>query len=276
MHIFVRYLVVTLLASAGLGQLCFAQEANNIRINKLVIESNNLPEADRDRIIRLFQQKTYLQPEIGVRIGVAFRNLGYLRIVVDEPRVSFPSQGVRRGVAQVTVKVKQGTQYRLGEIHFQKATIFPSTQLRSLFSLRRGEIFNEGKIEKGLEDLRKLYETKGYVNLAVVPQTSIDESRRTVDLFIDVDEGKPYDFGKLYLDGVEPYAGAGRALLNSWKTLEGKRYNSLELQHWLVAHHADWKVGTRVSDSMRLAPNPYFFVVNVKLTQWPERLIPCN
>ena len=175
-------------------------------------------------------------------------------------------------MAQVTVKVKQGTQYRLGEIHIQKATIFPSTRLRNLFSLRRGEIFNVGKIVEGLEDLRKLYETKGYVNFAAVPEESIDESRRTIDLVVDVDEGKPYNFGKLYLDGVEPYAGAGQALLNSWKTLEGKRYNSLELQHWLLAHHLDWKVGTRVSDSMKMTPDPVSPVVNVKLTQWPERL----
>ena len=165
MHIFVRYLAVCLLASAGLGQLCFAQEANNIRIGKLVIESNSLPDADRERIVHLFQQKTYPPGEIGVRLGVALRNLGYLRAAVDEPTVFFPSQGMRKGMAQVTVEVKQGTQYRLGEIHFQKATIFPSTQLRNLFSLRRGEIFNVGKIAKGLEDLRELYETKGYINL---------------------------------------------------------------------------------------------------------------
>ena len=87
----------------------------------------------------------------------------------------------------------------------------------------------KARLEQGLEDLRKLYETKGYVNFAAVPETSIDESRRTIDLFVDIDEGKPYNFGQLRLEGIEPYAGAGQALLNSWKTLEGKRYNSLEL-----------------------------------------------
>lgn len=272
MHIFVRYLAVSLLASAGLGQLCFAQQANNIQIGTLVIESNNLPDADRDRIVHSFQHKTYLQPEIGVRIQIALRNLGYDQAVVDEPKISFPTQGERKGMARVTVKVKQGAQYRLGEIHFQKATIFPSIQLRNLFPLRRGDLFNVGKIQHGLEDLRKLYETKGYVNFAAVPETSLDESRRTIDLFVDIDEGKPYNFGQLRLEGIEPYAGAGQALLNSWKTLEGKRYNSLELGHWLLAHHLDWNVGTRVSDSMRMTPDPVSPVVNVKLTQWPERL----
>lgn len=82
-----------------------------------------------------------------------------------------------------------------------------------------------------------------------------DELRHTVDLVIFMDEGRPYDFGKLYLEGIEPHAGAGKALLNSWKALEGKRYNPLELHRWLLANHADWKVS---SDSMRMVidPNP--------------------
>jgi hypothetical protein len=63
MHIFVRYLAVSLLVSTGLAQLCFAQAADNIPIGKLVIESNSLPDADRERIIRLFQHKTYLRAE---------------------------------------------------------------------------------------------------------------------------------------------------------------------------------------------------------------------
>jgi hypothetical protein len=272
MHIFVRYLAVSLLASAGLGQLCFAQTANNIRIGILVIESNSLPDADREWIIRLFQHQTYLQPEIGVRIQIALRNLGYDRAVVDEPKICFPSQGERKGMARVAVKVKQGAQYRLDEIYVRKATLFPATQLRNLFPLRRGDLFNVGKIQDGLDDLRKLYETRGYVNFVAIPEESSDESRRTMDLVVDVDEAKLYNFGQLHLEGIEPYAGAGQVLLNSWKTLEGKRYNSLELQHWLLAHHLDWKVGTRVSDSMRMAPDPVSLVVNVKFTQRPERI----
>jgi outer membrane translocation and assembly module TamA len=270
LHIFVRYLVVAFLVSAGLGQLCFAEAANSIRISKLEIESNSLPGADRERIVRLFQQKTCLQPEIGVHIQAALRNLGYFKAVVDEPTVFFHTQGERKGMAHVTVRVKQGPQYRLGEIHVQKATIFPSTQLRNLFLVPRGDLFNVAKIQDGLDDLRKLYETRGYVDVVAFPKISSDESRRTIDLVVDVDEGRPYNFGQLSLEGVEPYAGAGRALLNSWKTLEGKRYNSLELQRWLLAHHVDWKVGIRISDSVRMAPDPERIVVNVKLTPWPD------
>jgi outer membrane protein assembly factor BamA len=198
------------------------------------------------------------------------RDRGYFKAVVDEPKFSFPKQVEGRRIANVTVRVEPGVQYRLGEIHVEKATVFPSARLRNLFLLRRGELFNATKIGKGLEDLRKLYATEGYVDCVATPEVVSDESRRTNDLVIDVDEGRPYDFGRLYLEGVEPHPGAGEALMNSWKTLEGKRYNPVELHRWLLANHADWRVGTSVSDSTRMVIDPESRVVNVRLTQWSD------
>jgi hypothetical protein len=269
MQILARFLVVSFLACAGFGQPCFAESANDIRIGKLVIESNSLPDVDRARVIRLFQQKDCLQGEIDSRIRSVLRDRGYFKAVVDEPKFSFPAQVEKRRIANVTVKVEAGPQYRLGEIHLQNATIYPSTRLRTLFSVRRGELFNATKIGQGLENLRKLYATRGYVDVVAVPEVMSNELRRTVDLLVFVNEGKPYDFGRLYLEGVEPYAGASKSLLNSWKTLEGRRYNSLELQHWLLVNHSEWKVSSRVSDAMRMTRDPESLVVNVKLTQWP-------
>ena len=268
MHILFRLLVVSLLANAGLGQPPLEEPEHCVRINKLVIESKSLPDGERERILCLFREKTYPECEIGERIRQALRDLGYFKAVVDEPRFSFPTEG--RGIANVTVGVKPGVQYRLGEIRFERATVFPATRLREVFSQRKGDFFNATKFSVGLEDLRKLYGTRGYVNVVANPVPSIDESRRIIDLVLEVDEGEAYDFGELYLEGVEPHPGAGKALLDSWKPLEGKRYNPVELQHWLLANHFDWKVSALASDSIRTTVETESRVVNVTLTQWPN------
>ena len=267
MHMLVRVLVISLVAKAGLGQPCPNELERCVRINSLVIESNSLPDADRERIVRSFQQKRYAEDvdEFRERIRQAVRDLGYFKVGVDEPTFAFPT----RGIANVTVKVNPGAQYRLGEIRFQRATVFPATQLRDVFSQREGDFFNATKFSRGLDDLRKLYGTRGYVNMVAGPVPSIDESRRIIDLLLEVDEGEAYDFGRLYLQGVEPHPGAGKALQDSWKPLEGRRYNPVELQHWLLANHFDWKVSALASDSIRTTQDAESRVVDVTLTQWP-------
>src|SRR5258708_14060115 len=99
---------------------------------------------------------------------------------------------------------------------------------------------------------------------------SVDVSSRTIDLVLDVDEGQVFKFGKLYLEGVEPHPGAGRALSDSWKPLEGKRYNSLELQRWVLGNHFSWKVSALASDAIMTTEDSESLVVNVTLTQWPK------
>jgi hypothetical protein len=234
----------------------------------LVIESKSLPVAERERIVRLFQQKSYAEGEIGIRLQYALRKVGYYKAVVDEPTFAFPTRG--KAIANVTVKMEPGVQYRLGEIRLRRATVFPAAQLRSVFSLRRGDLFNATEFSRGLDDLRKLYGTRGYVNVVAAPVVAIDESRRIIDIVLEVDEGQAYDFGRLYLQGVEPHPGAGKALLDSWKPLEGRRFNTLELERWLQANHSEWKVGTQVSQWTKMAMDSRSSqVVDVTLTQWP-------
>jgi len=268
MHFFVRVLIVSSLANAVLGQPRLDESAHCIRISRLVIESNSLSAADRERIIRLFREKTYPEAEIGERIRQAMRSVGYFKAVVDEPKFSFPTQG--REIANVTVKVNPGAQYRLGEIHFLRATVLSPDQLRNVFWQRKGDLFNATKFSVGLEHLRKLYGTRGYVDMVATPLVITDESRHSIDLNLQVDEGQAYDFGKLYLEGVEPHPGAGKALLNSWNPLEGRRYNPVKLQHWLLANHFDWKVSALASDSIKTTVDAESRVVNVTLTQWPN------
>jgi Surface antigen variable number repeat len=258
-------ILIRLIVASFLLQPCFAKSANKIRIEKLVIESNTLPSVDRQQIIRFVEQKTYPQPEIGELIRRAFQNLGYLRAVVDEPKLSFPAQTEGTRSADITVKVEPGAQYHFGEIHFERATIFPSARLEDLFSLRRGDLFSLTRIGDGLESLRDLYGTEGYINVVATPSPLIDESRRIVSLVIFVDEGRPYNFGKLNLEGVEPNDGTAKALLDSWSSLEGRRYNPVDLQSWLLANHIKWKVDG--SDSgLRITPDSESLVVNVRLT----------
>jgi len=267
MRMLVGILFLSTLINCGLGQEFSSkpsEAAAKIRVHRLSIEANSLPNDDRERITHSLEHCTCLQEELWPRILMAFRDLGYFKALVDEPKVSIVGQTEGTKDVDVSVKVDEGAQYRLGEIRIEKAVLFPADRLRNLFSLQTGDLFNATHIGEGLEQMRKLYATEGYVDFVATPTPRIDESRRTVDLVIQVDEGKPYDFGRLFLDGTEPHAGAAKELMESWKTLQGKRYNPLLLNRWLTANTS--RPGPVDADRM-VDPmiDPESHVVNIKL-----------
>jgi hypothetical protein len=264
----VGILVFTTLISLACGQefSSVAPESNTkVRIHRLTIEADSLPDRDRERVSRVFDGCTCLQGELQARIYIAFQNLGYFKAHVNVPTVSYLGQTQGATYVDVSAKVDEGNQYYLGQIRFEKAARFQADQMRDLFRLRTGDLFTNEAIGEGLEQLRKLYATEGYIDFVAAPVLQIDETSRTIDLIIELSEGQPYDFGRLYLNGIKPHAGAATELLKSWGTLQGERYNPIALDHWLAANSSnlpsaiDWN---RMADLMR---DPKSHVVNIKL-----------
>ena len=243
MRILIGIVLFSTVTNVGFGQESapvLLRSGVRVQIRRLAIDSSTLPAGDRERIIHLFERNSYTQAELQARIQQAFRDLGYFKASVDEPKVSFigPTQGAED--VDVSARVEEGTQYRLGEIRFEKGSIFPADQLRTLFPMRNGDLFSATKISEGLDQLRNLYGTEGYINCVVNPVVVINESHPTIDLVLQLDEGKPYYFGRLFLDGTEPHTGAYKALMESWKTLQGRRYNPVLLKSWLTANASEW------------------------------------
>jgi hypothetical protein len=264
MRTLVCILLCSIVVNVGLGQQHSTESAGAIWIDRLEIDSQNIPDTDKDRLIHLFQHCTYAQSELQTRIHYAVRDMGYYKAVVDDPRVSFVRRQNGRNIADVIVSVDAGVQYRLGEIRFVNATLFPADRMRKLFPLDTGDLFNVSRTLKGLEELQKLYETEGYVNFVAVPELKSDDTRRTIALVIDVDEGEPFNFGRLVLEGIEPHPGAGKVLLESWQTLQGKRYNPVALRRWLLENRSNWPAGTPLKNLTTTAQDYTSRVVNVE------------
>lgn len=266
MRLATKLLAFVLLAVVGFGQNCFAESPVKVEVAKLIIKSQTLPEANRKQVIREFQGRTFFQVELSTRLQYALRNLGYLKAVVEEPTFSFIKSGREEKIATVSVKVDEGEQYRLGSIQFQGAKLFPANEMRKQFPLQKGELFNVSKFGNGLQDLQKLFADAGYFNVVVVPQPLMNEKSHTVDFLLDVQQGPQYHFGRLILDGIEPHAGAGQSLLNSWKTVQGKQYNPVALQHWLKVNRSNWQHGKHEWDPITPMSDPESRVVNIKLS----------
>jgi outer membrane protein insertion porin family len=147
------------------------------------------------------------------RVRAEFQNRGYFKVLVDEPKTEIHDTGhtgmrlpmLQSGVGKsvdITMPIEEGDRYRLGTITFKNNKAIPNNAaLRTLFPMKDGDIFNRQKVGKGLENLRKAYGEAGYINFTSVPDTKFDDDKKTVDLVIDVDEGKQFYVRRIEFQG---------------------------------------------------------------------------
>jgi len=240
--------------------------ADAVTVRTLTLVSASLPQAVLQRIVQLLQGGTYAPDELAERVRQNLRDHGYYNARVESPQLTAMRESPRS--ADVSIHVEPGALYTLGEIEFQGATVFPSNRLRQQFPAQTGALFNATSIGKGLECLKDLYVEEGYLNVGTIPKPRIDDARHVFDLTVDIDEGKPFHFGRLVLDGVEPRAGAGKALLDAWKALQDKRYSRKLLASWLAANTASLPGGALTLHQVAEFPDPDSNLVVVKL-QFP-------
>ena len=160
--------------------------------------------------------------EISAIIRYTLQTKGYFKAQVGEPEVKVLEKSGLNSTIAVTLPIDQGEVYRLREISFSNNKVFSSPQLRSHFAIGAGALFDTEKIRLGLEALRTLYASKGYINFTPVPNTQTDEAARLISLNVDVDEGAQFRFGPLEFAGEEPRPGVGQKLLAAWQSYVGK------------------------------------------------------
>jgi Surface antigen variable number repeat len=138
----------------------------------------------------------------------AWSDLGYLMAkAIGESRVVSVDSTYQHVV--LTIHVNEGLRYKLGSVRFREADpdrafAFPPEELRKLVPLQDGDIFYVEKIRECLEVLRRVYNSKGYIDFAPVPQTEIDEVGQRISLVIVLQEGEQFRVGKIQVLGLKP------------------------------------------------------------------------
>src|ERR1700742_5087257 len=173
-------------------------------------------EEDTERVRRALQDRGYF------RAGVAdpithIRNEGGLSFFTFRPR-----QGKR---IDIRIPVEEGQRYRLGGVTFTGNTHVQNVKaLRAQFPTKDGEWFNATAVGKGLENLRKAYNSLGYINFTAVPTPRVDDAKHEVFLDIDIDEGKPFTVSRIEFQGNT--ITRDRVIRRELLLEEGSLYNS--------------------------------------------------
>jgi outer membrane protein assembly factor BamA len=171
--------------------------------------------------------------EMEERLRAAFQDGGYFKAEVKSLRFKPRDPlGVPKPVL-LEAEVSEGSRYRLADVTFTNNHAFSAEVLRGQFPLKKGALFERGKVAAGLDSLRKLYGTRGFIEFVSVPNTQFG-SNATVNLDVAVDEGPQYRMGKLEIVADKEPAARLRA---AWKLIEGDIYDTTYIDEYLTEAH---------------------------------------
>jgi len=228
-------LAVSLLAAAASAQQT-SPTAETVTVRTLTLTATDKPGADWQSFTASLQGNSFTLEELQDRIQQKLRDNGYYFAHLETPQLAnVRPEGAKRS-ADVAVQFDAGDQYTMGQIIFKHTSQFKKEKLRSAFPIIAGSVFNGSAIATGLEKVKALYEAEGFADVGAVPSMAVDEKAKVIDVSVEVEEGYPYLFGQLSIEGAEPTPGTSKALLAGWSEVAGKRYNPETLKKWLGAH----------------------------------------
>jgi outer membrane protein assembly factor BamA len=196
--------------------------------------------------------------EIKERARYTLQRHGYFKADVSlaDTRAVSPDQAT----IAIILAIRNGPQYRLSQITFADNKAISSSELRAQFVIANGDVFDVEKIRHGVEAMKTVYQSRGYINFTPVPNTDTDDDAGTASLKIDVDEGKQFRFGKLTVEGHELHPGDRQKMLAIWKPYEGGVFNPEQLEQF-------WK------DVSPFLPEEWASVQHLGIRQEPQTAI---
>lgn len=168
---------------------------------------------------------------------LSYADRGYLKAHFGEPRVEqagkvgtwVPLFGHKGQGLKIVIPVDEGRQYRAAEVKVEDNTEFTADEIKGVIGLKSGDVIKGySTINKGLENLKKIYGSRGYIQFSAGPNLDFhddpnDPTKGTADVTFIVEEGKQYTLHRLEFIGntfTRDNVLRREVLLN-----EGERYN---------------------------------------------------
>ena len=138
-----------------------------------------------------------------------YLNNGFVNVSFGPPEISYKDGFARsfffwkkpKRWVHLKIPVNEGNRHTVGNIEVEGGTVFPDEFITTFFKIEPGDVYNEGKIIKGLDTLRELYGSRGYVQFTGFPikRPRVDED--VVDVTINLQEDKQYFVNKIDFKG---------------------------------------------------------------------------
>lgn len=127
------------------------------------------------------------------RVFVGYENIkelyqkkGYLDVSVGEAEI----RPIGKGRIALTVPIREGPQYRVGEIRFAGVSLYPEDDLRRQLRLHTNSVASSEDMEASGQAVRDYYGSRGYIHTSVDPVPAARSDEGVADVTLHVTEGR--------------------------------------------------------------------------------------
>jgi len=141
---------------------------------------------------------------------------------VSYPKIATEQSTSVRGLV-VTVDVAEGEQFNLSRLEVT-GTQLDGDDLQRELQVKLDEQINISAIAAGMERVMKRLKNTGYLKAAFTAQRRINDSTKTVEVFVRVNQGPQFAFRKLTILGLD--LESEPAIRKLWALKEGEPYRA--------------------------------------------------
>jgi outer membrane protein insertion porin family len=208
----------------GPGSLVFNLDSPPVLIHSLALADTspamqpNLAYIMQDIAGQPWDKNTSFS-DIASRVGIVYRDQGYLDAVIAQQAHSTPSITASGIQLDLTASVIEGTQYHVSQLVWPGSELLSTADFNKQSKLKPGDIDSPTTLRASLKLLTDAYGVKGYIAARVLAPPVIDRTAHQVAYTISVEPGSQYHFKSVTFLGLSDEQ--TRQLNSAWKLRPG-------------------------------------------------------
>jgi len=149
------------------------------------------------------------------------------------------------------VPVTPGKVYSTSSVAWRGNSAVATGELAPLLHLPSGQPADALHLLRDIENVGKLYRSRGYMTVQIKPDTQFDEEKSTVHYDLNIVEGDLYKMGELEILGLDTQAKA--RMQEAWTLRQGQPYNAdypqkfLDDTRQLLPRGVQWNISIHAS-----------------------------
>jgi outer membrane protein insertion porin family len=144
--------------------------------------------------------------------------------MVPQPSPATDAHGPAELQVDVILPVETGKMYSTSSVDWKGNSAIKIGELAPLLHLSTGQPADAVRLLRDIENLGKLYRSRGYMTVQIKSDTQFDEEKNTVHYDLNIVEGDLYKMGELEILGLDTQATA--RMQGAWTLREGQPYNA--------------------------------------------------